>query len=330
MFKQLGNILSQGWPPKPTFTEHQLEDLSGKVVIVTGGYSGVGYQLSKLLYAKNAVVYIAGRREDVGQDAIKSLKAAHPDSKGRLEFLLLDLADLPSIKASANAFLENETRLDNLWNNAGIMRLPKNSPTKSKQDHELLLAVNCLGPYLFTKFLHPLLESTAKSRPAGSVRVVWLGSLMIPLMAPKGGMDLDNLDYKKKWPDVNVRYAVSKTGNLFLGSEWAKRDSDNGIMHLTANPGNLKTPLQRDVSPLEYYPMIPLLHDAIYGAYTELFAGLSPDIKPEDSGRYVIPWGRFSFTREDIDKSLTPQNGEETSRAAKFFEYCEDQTKSYA
>jgi NAD(P)-dependent dehydrogenase (short-subunit alcohol dehydrogenase family) len=97
-----------------------------------------------------------------------------------------------------------------------------------------LLAVNCLGPYLFTKSLHPVLESTAKSLPAGSVRVIWLGSLMIPLMAPKGGMDFDNLDYKKKWPDEKVRYAVSKTGNLFIGSEWAKRDADNGIVHLVS------------------------------------------------------------------------------------------------
>jgi NAD(P)-dependent dehydrogenase (short-subunit alcohol dehydrogenase family) len=112
----------------------------------------VGYQLSKLLYAKNATVYIAGRREDVGQDAIKSLKAAHTDSKGRLEFLQLDLADLPSIKASANAFLGKETRLDILWNNAGIMCLPKNSPKNSKQvgcTHFLL--VNMAQCEVFTR-----------------------------------------------------------------------------------------------------------------------------------------------------------------------------------
>lgn len=99
-----------------------------------------------------------------------------------------------------------------------------------------MLAVNCLGPFLFTKLLHPLLESTAKSLPAGSVRVVWLGSLMIQIMAPKGGIDLDNLDYKKKFPDINVRYAVSKTGNLFICSEWAKRDAEKGIFHLVRKP----------------------------------------------------------------------------------------------
>ncbi|KAL7942526.1 hypothetical protein V8C42DRAFT_331257 [Trichoderma barbatum] len=330
MFQGLGSLLTQGWPPKPTFTENELGDLSGKVVIVTGGYSGVGYQLAKILYAKNAVVYIAGRREDAGQDAIKTLEAAHTDSKGRLEFLQLDLADLSSIKASAEAFLAKETRLDNLWNNAGIMRLPKNAPTKSKQEHEIMLAVNCLGPFLFTKILHPLLVSTAKSSPTGSVRVVWLGSVVIQLMAPRGGIDLDNLDYKKTWPDINVRYAVSKTGNLFIGSEWAKRDAENGILHLTANPGNLKTPLQRDMSSWEYYPIVPLLHDPIYGAYTELFAGLSPDVKPEHSGRFVIPWGRFGSTRADIDVHLASEQGEEAKKATKFFEYCESQTSSYA
>ncbi|KAL6904171.1 hypothetical protein GGI43DRAFT_421636 [Trichoderma evansii] len=317
MFKRIGNILTQGFPPKPAFTEKNLGDLSGKVIIITGGYSGVGYQLTQLLYAKNAVIYIAGRREDVGQDAIKSIKEAHPDSKGRLDFLLLDLADLSTIKAGANAFLEKETRLDILFNNAGIMRLPKKAPNRSKQYHEIMLAVNCFGPYLFTKLLHPVLESTAKSSPTGSVRVVWLGSLMIQLGAPKGGIDLDDLDYKKKWLDEMTRYSASKAGNLFIGSEWARRDADNGILHLTVNPGNLKTPLQRDVPAIEYYPMLPVLHDPIYGAYSELFAGLSPDVKPKHSGRYVMPWGRFGPT-QDI------------SNAGKFFEYCENQTKSFA
>lgn len=57
---------------------------------------------------------------------------------------------------------------------------------------------------------------------------------MIQLMAPKGGMDLDNLDYKKKWLDENTRYSVSKAGNLFIGSEWARQDADSGILHLVS------------------------------------------------------------------------------------------------
>lgn len=78
-------------------------------------------------------MYIAGRREEVGLDAIKSIKAAHPDSQGRLEFLQLDLADLSTIKASADAFLAKESRLDVLWNNAGVMNVPKGDSGLTKQ-----------------------------------------------------------------------------------------------------------------------------------------------------------------------------------------------------
>lgn len=99
-------------------------------MIVTGGYSGVGYQLAKLVYAKNATVYIAGRRATEGNRAIQEIAAAHPSSNGKLEFLFLDLSDLWSIKKSASDFLEKESRLDVLWNNAGVMGLPTNQKTK--------------------------------------------------------------------------------------------------------------------------------------------------------------------------------------------------------
>ncbi|KAK9384236.1 hypothetical protein V1515DRAFT_647320 [Lipomyces mesembrius] len=318
---------SESFPPKPTFTEIELGDLSGKVLIITGGYSGVGYQLAKLVYEKNAVVYIAGRRENEGLKAIKEIQASYPNSKGRLEFLSLDLADLAAIKESANEFLTREKRLDILWNNAGIMGTPKD--VKSKQGHDLILGTNCIGPFLFTRLLHPLLASTAKSSPACSVRVVWLGSLVIHLQAPKTGMDLDNLDYKKKDEDSATRYAVSKAGNLFIGAEWARRDAEAGVLHLTINPGNLKTPLQRNMGRLQRKLTNVILHDPIYGAYTELWAGLSPAIQRTDSGRYIIPWGRFGQIREDIAASLKSELVGGSGKAAKFFEYCESLTEEY-
>jgi len=64
-----------------------------------------------------------------------------------------------------------------------------------------------------------------------SVRVIWLGSIVIDLQAPKTGMDLDNLDYLKKDEDAATRYAISKTGNLFIGTEWARRAADTGVLH---------------------------------------------------------------------------------------------------
>lgn len=69
------------------------------------------------------------------------------------------------------------------------------------------------------------------------------------------------------------------------------------------------------------------LYAPIYGAYTELFAGLSPTIKKEDSGRYVIPWGgSFGQNRSDVEAEL---GGHEGARSGLFFDYCEKATKEY-
>jgi retinol dehydrogenase-12 len=92
-----------------------------QIFIVTGGYAGVGWQLTKILYQHNATIYVAGRSMEKGERAISEFKKAHPDSKGTLHFLKLDLADLSTIKASAEEFLSKEQRLDVLWNNAGVM-----------------------------------------------------------------------------------------------------------------------------------------------------------------------------------------------------------------
>jgi hypothetical protein len=164
--------LSQFFPPKPAFTEADIALQHGRVFIVTGGASGIGLELTKVLYQKGGRVYIAGRSEDKARQAIQEIQTALPpsDSYGSLDFLHLDLADLTSIKASADAFKANESRLDVLWNNAGVSQPPLGSV--SKQGIELQLATNCLGPFLFTHLLLPLLESTSAGSSAGSVRVI--------------------------------------------------------------------------------------------------------------------------------------------------------------
>lgn len=98
---------------------------------MTGGYTGVGWHLSKILYQRNGVVYIAGRRKEKFDEAIASIKKECPDSSGRLEYLHLDLADLPSIAKAAQEFGAKEDRLDVLTNNAGVMFPPVGS--KSNQ-----------------------------------------------------------------------------------------------------------------------------------------------------------------------------------------------------
>jgi len=296
---------------------------------VTGGYVGVGFELGKLLYQKNGTVYVAGRSPEKASKAIEDIKSAFPGSNGKLEFLQLDLADLTTIKKSAEEFLFKEQRLDVLWNNAGVMMPPIES--KTAQGYELQMGTNCLGPYLFTQLLHPILKKTAASAPANSVRVAWAGSLAIDLSSPKGGVEWDaSGSPKASTTNKQYNYAVSKLGNLLLASEFARRTGGEGIISVAFNPGNLRTSLARHMPGWwEWLVVAFLAYDPIYGAYTELFAGLSPDITAANNGAFVIPWGRLGPVRTDIVPGLRTQSEGGNGTAAKFWEYCDTETKKY-
>lgn len=227
----MGNLWSQTFPPPPVFTEAHLPDLSGKVYIVTGASAGVGKELARLLYSHNGTVYLATRSPEKTDAVITWIKEQHPDSKGVLHHLFLDLNDLESIKPSAETFLAKEQRLDVLFNNAGVMWPPKGS--KTKQGYEMTLGTNCIGPFLFTKLLTPRLVETARSEVKGGVRVVWVSSSAAQASAPKGGLDVGNLDYKverSQW----VKYAVSKGGNVLHAMEFARRFGGEGVVSVVS------------------------------------------------------------------------------------------------
>lgn len=278
------STLTQFFPPKPTFTDKALPDLKGKVYLVTGANTGIGKETARALYAKNATVYVTARSEEKGTKAIDDIKHSDPQSSGALNFLHLDLSDLAKVKASAEEFLAKEKTLHVLFNNAGHMST--DTFTKTVQGYEMALGVNCVGTFLFTKMLTPTLVATAKKEPANTVRVVWLSSFGLELFAAKDrGVDLDNLDYHIPKP-APERYGISKAGDWALAVEFARRHREDGIISMPINPGNLTSELARDqgaaikmVARLVGYPP-PM------GAYTELYAGLSPEVTLEKSGQW--------------------------------------------
>ncbi|KAK7397651.1 short-chain alcohol dehydrogenase [Neonectria punicea] len=320
------NALRQIIPPKPHFTETDVPDLSGRVCIVTGANTGVGKEVAQVLYGKNATVWIASRSEEKGRAAIDAIQLQHPESKGALKFLKLDLADLTTIASSVKEFLAAEERLDMLFNNAGVMTPPEGS--KTKQGYELQLGTNCVGPFLFTKLLTPLLQSTAKSAPKGSVRVVWVSSSAADSLSPRQGYEPDNLDYQKP-RSIYFKYGVSKAGNYYHATEFARKYKQDGIISIPLNPGNLHSELDRTSAWWFYGARLFTCYPPINGAYTELFAGLSPDISIEKTGTWVVPWGRFVPIRSDLQQgSLTEAEGG-TGMAEKFWAWSEDQIKPF-
>lgn len=245
----------------------------------------MGKELAQLLYSKNANVYCAARSDEKALKAIESIKAAIPDSHGALTFLSLDLADLSTIKATVNEFLAKEDRLHVLFNNAGVMSPPQGS--KTAQGYELQLGVNNLGAFLLTKLLTPTLLRTAKTEDPAAVRVVWVASSAAETpITPVGGVDLSNLDYHvEKSPFM--KYIVSKAGNYLQGVEFARRHREDGVASVPLNPGNLDSELWRwmprwAAAVLSWV----LLSPSVFGAYTELFAGLSPEVTMERSGEW--------------------------------------------
>ena len=203
--------------------------------------------------------------------------------------------------------------------NAGVMMPPSGS--KAAQGHDLQMGTNCLGPFLLTILLTPLLQKTASSSPPGSVRVTWAAS-MATLFSPKNGVTWDeNSSSPMTQNDVGRQYAVTKAANVLLAKEYQARYGKDGIVSNSWNPGNLKSELQRHGSWIFSLFLVMLLYPAVYGAYTELYAGWSEDAgKEEMKGGYFGPWGRPVMLRQDLQDSPMQKQ---------FWEWCEKETKEY-
>ncbi|CAE6523748.1 unnamed protein product [Rhizoctonia solani] len=276
----MGNSFSQGFPPKSHFTVEQIPDMTGQVVIVTGGNAGVGKETCKALLNKNAKVYLAARSKSRADDAIEWLKS---ETNGKAPiFLELDLGNLASIRKAAEEFKSKEQELHVLFNNAGVMAPPVDQRTADGYD--LQFGTNVLGHYFFTTLLIPILIHTAKNSPLahGHARVINTSSSAVYFI-PKGGIvwetlgtDASSVQAAKKLGTSSL-YAQSKLGNVLFSNELAKRYAEQGIISSSLNPGNLQTDLQRHLPWLVGKILGLFLYPASYGAPTQLWSGTMPE-----------------------------------------------------
>ena len=271
----------------PTFGSEDIPDLSGQVIIVTGGNAGLGYETIHQLSQHNpARIYLAARSSTKSEKAISDLKEHNPKLRADdIRFLQLDLASFESVKNAAREFLRQETRLDILINNAGIMMTLEGL---TEDGYEVQFGTNVMGPALFTQLLLPTLRNTAKLN--SETRMVMLGSAA-HAHAPSDLYKLAELRTTASNRHTTERYTTSKLANLHYARALAAREYTLKI--IAVHPGMVATNLHHASTGTF---LKPFLYAAIFfatpvekGALSQIFAAVSPNAK---HGQYYGPIGK--------------------------------------
>lgn len=311
------SIFSQLFAPKPLWTSKDVPDQTDKTVLITGGNRGIGRELARVLLSKNARVYIAARDENRAQKTIDELK--EKTGKQSIFFLRLDLADLPSIKTTAQGFTSKETKLHTLYNNGALIFPPVETLTKQGYDGQF--GTNVLGHFYLTELLLPTLIATAKDSPPGVVRIVNVSSIAHNFSIPPEGINWNtvgpNADMakRKKVGTMNF-YSQSKLGNVLITNELARRVGDKNIVAVSLHPGNVYSGLE-DWNIIMRILVRLAVHDVSYGGITPLYAGTAP-AGAELNGKYLTAWARVTLPSE---KAL------DVELQKKLWKWCEDQVK---
>ncbi|TID13420.1 retinol dehydrogenase 12 [Venturia nashicola] len=267
-----------------TFSTADIPDLSGKVILVTGGNSGLGLSTILELAKHNPTqIYLAARSKPKAQTALTEIKEKLPNAP--VTFLELDLSDFASIKTAADVIKNATTRLDILMNNAGIMATP---PGLTKNGYELQFGTNHMGHALLTTLLIPILQKTAKEH--GEARIVNLSSTAHN-WPPSGGLRLHECKTEMRDSSNMARYGQSKLANILFTKGLAKHYPD--IKSVAVHPGVVNTtPLQNFnanlswlAAPARFLTGLVTV-EAAEGALTQLFAATSKEAK---TGTYYVP-----------------------------------------
>ncbi|MFJ6386589.1 SDR family NAD(P)-dependent oxidoreductase [Streptomyces sp. NPDC091972] len=203
-------------------------DLSGKLAIVTGGYSGLGLETTRALTRAGARVVVPARRPDTAWKALAGL--------GGVELDELDLGDLDSVRGFAERFLDSGRTVDFVIDSAGIMACPE---TRVGPGWEAQFATNHLGHFALVNRLWPAIEP-------GGARVVSVSSRAHHF----SGMRWDDVHWRTGY-DKWQAYGQGKTANVLFAVHLDKLGADRGVRAFALHPGGILTPLQRHLPKAE-------------------------------------------------------------------------------
>lgn len=205
--------------------------LDGKVVIITGGNTGIGKETALGLAYRGARVYLACRDMKKGQLALDEIREKSGNNNVFLK--KIDLASCKSIRSFVDDFLANEEQLDVLILNAGVMFTPYR---KTEEGFEFQFGVNHLGHFLLT---HLCLDQLKESAPS---RIIVVSSLA----HYAGSVDFKDMQWSKRYNSY-LSYCRSKLANVMFARELAKRVSESGVTVCSLHPGTVHTEITRDL-----------------------------------------------------------------------------------
>ncbi len=269
------------------WTANDIPNQSGRVAIVTGANSGLGYESSRALARKGATVIMACRNPNKAESAKAQILAEIPNAQ--LHLMALDLAKLASVHAFVEAFRSQYDRLDILLNNAGVMAIPQ---ATTEDGFEMQMAVNYYGHFVLTARLFDLIVNRPHSR------IVNLSSLL----QYGASIQFDDLNWERNYSRWGV-YGQSKLVMTVFANELDRRLKSANIENtraLSAHPGLSTTNLQgtsADASGHKgedwvFKNVVPALGQSQeMGALPQLYAATSPDAQ---GGKFYGPrwWSR--------------------------------------
>jgi NAD(P)-dependent dehydrogenase (short-subunit alcohol dehydrogenase family) len=290
--------MSTRWTPR------QMPPQQGRLAIITGANSGIGFHTARHLARAGAQVILACRNAEKGEAARAKIAAEIPAAQ--LEVRVLDVADLDSVRRFATEFLDAGRPLDLLINNAGVMALPTRRTTP--QGFEMQFGTNHLGHFALTGLLLPSLL-----RQAGS-RIVTVASI-----AHKGGvLNFDDLNAERRY-DPRKAYQQSKLANLVFGIELDRRlrAKSADTASIIAHPGVAVTNIVSNGMGTGLQGRIASVAIALFaqsddrGSWPTLYAATSPEAH---GGGYYGPDGIAEVKGTPVEvqpkpKALDPEAG---------------------
>ena len=239
-------------------------DLRGKRILVTGVSAGLGIETARSLVAHGAHVVGAARDLSKAERATAEVRKAAAAGGGRFELVALDLADLKSVRACADALLQKNEPFDVIIANAGVMATPFG---KTADGFETQFGTNHLGHFVLVNRLAPLLRA---------------GGRLINLSSSGhrfSNVDLEDPNFESTPYDPWVSYGRSKTANILFAVAFDKRHRGSGIRAAAVHPGGIQTELGRHVGD---------------GAIAQMLEQINQQLAAEGKGPYqwkTIPQG---------------------------------------